>query len=476
MPGYTPSAIPMLCSAACLAVASAIAAGEPNQAAGHAPQLRVTPTSIKEPDEGETLMAFELHLAEGARGPVTFSYKSQDYTAAAGADYEAVAGEVTLSPDNPQAQIEVRIFGDTAVEGSEVLLLDWRADSADQTDAAQTFGVILTNDLGPHGGKIAFDYQAPHERYQSIYVMNADGSRLTRLTSPAYADRVPVFSNDGSRIVFESRRDGNPEIYVMDADGSNQRRITNHPAVDGYARFSPDGRQIVFFSNRAGDYNVYLADPDGSGEPKRLTQSNADDFDPCFSVDGRTVFFPSTRDGDLEIYAIGVDGENLRQLTDNEANEHYPSASPDGASITFRTNRDGQYEVYTMGVDGSQPRRVTHTPESERHPAYSPDGKQILFQQFIDYGLTALCAVDSGGGGVRVLRGATAANLNGSWAPGEVTTPGPSFELGLLETVSTYNRRFLAKRMAFGLCGALSVSLCLAYTRTRLACRNGDHG
>jgi TolB protein len=53
-----------------------------------------------------------------------------------------------------------------------------------------------------------------------IYVMNADGSGLTNLTSNATHDYHPVFSADGSRIAFQGDHDGNQEIYVMNADGS----------------------------------------------------------------------------------------------------------------------------------------------------------------------------------------------------------------------------------------------------------------
>lgn len=65
-----------------------------------------------------------------------------------------------------------------------------------------------------------------------IYVMNADGSRPTRLTVAAGRDISPNWSPDGSAIVFDSDRDGNEEIYVMKADGTGQTRITSEPAFD----------------------------------------------------------------------------------------------------------------------------------------------------------------------------------------------------------------------------------------------------
>jgi len=71
--------------------------------------------------------------------------------------------------------------------------------------------------------KIAF--HSDRDGNQDIYVMNADGTNPTRLTSDPASDRVPAWSPDGTKIAFDSRRDGNFEIYVMNADGTNPTRL-----------------------------------------------------------------------------------------------------------------------------------------------------------------------------------------------------------------------------------------------------------
>ena len=62
-----------------------------------------------------------------------------------------------------------------------------------------------------------------------IYIMNADGSNVTRLTDNPAEDTFPSLSPDGKRIAFQSARDGYNEIYVMDSDGSKVTRLTNVP-------------------------------------------------------------------------------------------------------------------------------------------------------------------------------------------------------------------------------------------------------
>ena len=69
--------------------------------------------------------------------------------------------------------------------------------------------------------------------------MNSDGSGEIQLTNSPGRDVKPKWSCDGTKIFFESNRDGNPEIYVMNADGSGQTNLTKNSAEDFDANISP---------------------------------------------------------------------------------------------------------------------------------------------------------------------------------------------------------------------------------------------
>ena len=227
-------------------------------------------------------------------------------------------------------------------------------------------------------GRIAFE--SNRDGNSDIYVVNADGTGLHRVTSHPEWDHSPAWSPDGRRIAFESYRDQNWEIYVMNANGSGVTRLTNHADGDHAPAWSPDGRRIAFESYRAGDGNkdIYVMNADGSGVT-RLTNNRAWDGSPTWSPDGFRIAFESRRDGNGEIYVINADGTNLTRITENVAWDEAPSWQ-NSQRIVFHTDRDGNDEIYVMNQSGAGTTRLTDRPEADEAPAWSSDGGGIAFQ------------------------------------------------------------------------------------------------
>jgi TolB protein len=154
------------------------------------------------------------------------------------------------------------------------------ADGTGQTELPRN--VPFDGAWSPDGKRIAF-VVVPHSprdpTVHGLWVMNADGSNPRRLARNA-AWSNPVWSPDGRRIAFR-RFDGGrlfvghgtagpSDLYVVNADGSGLRRLTRHTEnVLRWFAWSPDGRTIAFLHNR----EVYIVKADGSGE-RRLTQLN----------------------------------------------------------------------------------------------------------------------------------------------------------------------------------------------------------
>ena len=219
-----------------------------------------------------------------------------------------------------------------------------------------------------------------------IFVMNADGSGQTNLSVHIAWDGYPSWSPDGDRIVFQSDRDDTGihimligpdglgrEIYAMDADGTDQTRLSNSPEDDFYPSWSPDGSRIAFQSYRDGNGEIYVMNPDGSGQ-LRITNHPSTDSMPTWSPDGGWISFHSFRDGDPEIYKTTATGASTTRLTNTSGWDGGPSWSPDGTQIVFQSSRDGNPEIYRMNANGSAQDRLTTELEWDFRPIWGTFG------------------------------------------------------------------------------------------------------
>jgi Periplasmic component of the Tol biopolymer transport system len=168
-----------------------------------------------------------------------------------------------------------------------------------------------------------------------IYKMTYDGKLVLKVTNgPAGAMNVePAVSPDGSKVAFSSDRSGRaPMIYVMDANGNNVKRITFAGQFNSTPAWSPDGKKIAFAGQSEDHFDIFVMNSDGS-DMKRLTSARkpngkwAFNEDPTFSPDGRFVMYTSDRTGKNQIYISTVDGTEERRVTNDEANYYKPKWS-----------------------------------------------------------------------------------------------------------------------------------------------------
>lgn len=184
-----------------------------------------------------------------------------------------------------------------------VAAFSWQAPSAGEKPAPPASDKFYQDVAwSPDGEWIAYSEYAGGEyatEKWSIYIARRDGSE-PRLLAPN--STWVSWSPDGAQLAFQSERDGDPEVYVVDADGKNVIRITDNPASDSAPAWSPDGARIAFESTRAtpadfegpardpertADFDVFVVDADG-GEPENLSRDvqRLQKF-PDWSPDGR---------------------------------------------------------------------------------------------------------------------------------------------------------------------------------------------
>jgi len=233
-----------------------------------------------------------------------------------------------------------------------------------------------------------------------IYVINADGSGLRRLTD----GMEPAWSPDGKKVAFGRWRDPRG-IYVIDEDGSNETLVFGWVAAKGPA-WSPDGSRIAFTRwyggldrdtemSFWGFHWIQPADHWWKLGVVRLEDRYFHDLrcyphslSPTWSPDGLVIAY----DSDFGIHLTNEEG-TIGDVTDDrslfaistDGRDISPVWSPDGSRIAFGFSQHDHWEIYVMNADGSNRVRLTQEelfaprPPNNVSPAWSPDGRHIAF-------------------------------------------------------------------------------------------------
>ncbi|HVF29305.1 MAG TPA: hypothetical protein VM943_13745, partial [Pyrinomonadaceae bacterium] len=166
------------------------------------------------------------------------------------------------------------------------------------------------------------------------------------------------FNGDGTRLIFQSKRDGRncDQIYTMRADGSDARMVSTGGGATTCSYIFPNGRRILYASTHLAGaecptrpdfsrgyvwpihptFDIFTARPEGT-DLKQLTNTPGYDAEATVSADGRRIVFTSVRDGDLDIYTMDASGKNVRRLTTELGYDGGAFFSRDGKRIVYRS-------------------------------------------------------------------------------------------------------------------------------------------
>lgn len=231
---------------------------------------------------------------------------------------------------------------------------------------------VTTGKMGAFGTRIVFSSSRGRAGRKDVYVIDMDGSNLTRLTFDDKLALMPDWSPSGGSILYTSYRNYRPDIWVQDAATGRPSLVATGGLNTG-GSFSPDGRRISFSK----DGNICVIGVEGSGLVK-LTSGDALDVSPSWSPDGSQIVFISDRAGRPQVYVMNADGSGQRKVSSMSMDHGSPKFSPDGTMIAFEAN-PGPWRIYVMNADGSGTRKVSNGPGSDEHPSWSPDGRMLVY-------------------------------------------------------------------------------------------------
>ena len=265
-------------------------------------------------------------------------------------------------------------------------------DRAFTIDALEALGRVSDVKVSPDGKKVLFaiSYESVEKNASNadLYVMDIDGSNLTRLSRTAKSESNFSWIDGGEKIAFTYPFNGTPQIFVMNADGSGRRPVSNiEKGVEGFL-FSPDGKRVVVISTVKYSHPASELYPDLPEATGRVIDD---------------LLYKHWDEWVTEIphpFIAEFDGSKLSGLTDIMADEPFESPmrpfggvesfawSPDSQSLIYvsRKKTGMEYALSTNSdlylyniADGSTKNITEGMMGYDTCPAYSPDGRYVAW-------------------------------------------------------------------------------------------------
>lgn len=201
-----------------------------------------------------------------------------------------------------------------------------------------------------------------------VYVHALASGKRFIVANERGSNSAPAWSPDGKRLAVVLTRDGNSQVYLANADGSGLKRLTRSSDIDTEPTFTPDGKFVYFTSNRGGSAQIYRVSVDG-GDAQRVTFSGPFNARPQVSPDGKTMAFVARRD---KHFRIGVMDLSTMQdtLVSEGPKDDSPSFAPNSKWVIY-SSRVGERNVLSaVSIDGKLRTRLSADGSEIKGPAW----------------------------------------------------------------------------------------------------------
>ena len=210
------------------------------------------------------------------------------------------------------------------------------------------------------------------------------GNKLNAVGGPGEIAN-PQLSPDGKRVLITIRDPVSKtrDIWILDLARGANSRLTFDPAEDFNPVWSPDGTYVIFSSNRKGKKDIYRKRADGIGAEEELLASNIDKNVDSVSPDGKYVLYNTTVPGKpMDTFVLPLTGErHPAQFTAGPFAKTAGQFSPDGRWVAYDSDEAGQRQVFVQSAPGSglPPGKWQVSSGGGTQSQWRRDGKELFF-------------------------------------------------------------------------------------------------
>ncbi len=271
--------------------------------------------------------------------------------------------------------------------GADGSLLAQPFDPSAQRTTGQAMAILDGLRLaGPSLGEFALSaegglaYQpGVGSRAEVLALVGPNGSTTLELPQDGNLEN-PTFSPDGRRVAFVFSDVGSRvDIWIFDIDQGTMPNLTAEGTRNRAPVWTRDGSRVVFSSDRNDEVGqLYWKPSDGSGTAERLLVSDYEAYPQSWFPDGQTLAIVADRNGTVDIGFLTLGDSTPRWVLESEFDEWEAQISPDGRWLAYTSDRSGSNEIYVVATTGEGGHYQVST-EGGRAPRWSPDGAELYF-------------------------------------------------------------------------------------------------
>lgn len=199
----------------------------------------------------------------------------------------------------------------------------------------------------------------------------------------------PRISLDGERIAVVVDDIAGADLWIYSLRRGTMTRLTNDESREANPVWSHDGSFIVYSSNRVDD--LFRVTTDGTTSVEQLTDSDKYQFAHSITSDDRQVLFAEGSSNTLpsDIAVLTLDsGKPTKVLLNSEFKEFDPAISPDGHWLAYVSNRTGAEEVYVRPFPNLSGAEIPISIGGGFQPHWSLDGRELVYRGLSDLMIT----------------------------------------------------------------------------------------